>query len=576
MRLFHKFLIALMIVSTVPLVIYSYLLLKTTGNTLKTVINRNTMSLSENMLREVNKYFSDVEPMLEIARKVDREKTTSSGAKFGMIINEMSETKTLLGILLLDSNGEIVSGMTDEGGTYGLIVDKALTAKADASHGVETGGIFYTSKDIPYFDIAYPVTIKPREFFYFRAKIDLLLEKMKREIKDFEPGSEKQVILMDQTGNAVSTLGPIRASNKDRLVFFKDAPLGKIFVAEHNVNVINKSRGPGWLVILSEPESAAYAPVTKLWIGAIVLIILTICFALFAALFLAKNLSKPIEKLIAGIETVASGNLDYKVENVSNDELGKLVKIFNNMTGKIKDMQEEVRKTARLSSIGQMANILGHEIRNPLSAMTNSVFLIKRLISKMTDVNPIMEKSANIIEAEIKSTSRIIDNMLDFSRTRPPVLSERDLSEVVGEIMQATKVPDTITLQLDLKEKLAVMVDIEEIKQVVRNLANNAIDAMHDKGAGTLKLQVYKTTMLKDGKNLPCACLNVMDTGSGMKPDVIKKIFEPFFSTKSKGTGLGLAVVQKIVEERHNGIIEVNSVLGKGTTFSVKLPLKTA
>ncbi len=575
MKLFHKFLIALIVVSTIPLIVYSYILLKTTGNTLKTVINRNSLSVAENMTREVNKYFAEVEPFLDIARKADKEKTLSTSSKFGLILGEMAQTKNLLGILLLNSNMDVASGMTEDGGTYGLVINKDLVKKSNDTHGVETGGIFHTAKDIPYFDISYPVSIQPREYFYFRVKIDFLLERMRRVIQNFEDRSEKQVILIDQEGNAVSTLGPIRSTDKDRYSSFKDSPLDTVFLKDGNVNIVSKSRGPGWLVVLSEPANTAYAPVNKLWIGAIVLIIITLSFSIFAALFLAKNLSSPITKLIAGIEIVASGNLDYKVQSVSSDELGKLVNIFNNMTVKIKDMQEEVKKTARLSSIGQMANILGHEIRNPLAAMTNSVFLIKRLITKMTDVNPIMEKSANIIESEIKSTSRIIDNMLDFSRTRPPVLSERNLPDVVNEIMQATKVPDTIELQLELTGTFKVMVDIEEIKQVVRNLVNNAIDAMHDKGTGTLRLQVYKAAMLKDGKNVTAACLNVMDTGSGMKPEVIKKIFEPFFSTKSKGTGLGLAVVQKIVEERHGGVIEVNSVVGKGTTFSVKLPLKT-
>jgi nitrogen fixation/metabolism regulation signal transduction histidine kinase len=325
---------------------------------------------------------------------------------------------------------------------------------------------------------------------------------------------------------------------------------------------------------LQEPARIAYAEVTRLWVGAITLVVFTVCFALFVAMFLAKSLSRPIENLIAGIEVVASGNLEHKVEAVSNDELGKLATIFNNMTVKIKEMQEEIKKTTRLSSIGQMANILGHEIRNPLSAMTNSIYLIKRLMTKMTNVNPIMIKSTDIIESEIKSTSRIIDNMLDFSRTRPPVLTERDLISVVNDIMAATKVPDNIKLQLELTGLYKVMVDIEEIKQVVRNLVNNAIDAMSEMDNAMLKLRVKNSVIFKGNASIPAACLDVMDTGCGMKPDVIKKIFEPFFSTKSKGTGLGLAVVAKIVEERHSGVIEVNSVPGRGTTFSVKLPLK--
>jgi signal transduction histidine kinase len=486
----------------------------------------------------------------------------------------MSQSKTLLGILLVDRNMNVVTGMTDEGGTYGLIINKDLIAKADVSNGVETGGIFYTSRDVPYFDIVYPLRGPQHEYFYYRVKVDYLLERMRFVIKNVDKESAKSVMLIDPSGNAVSTFGPVREGDKDKVTGLMSAPLNKIFEKRSNVNVVLKSRGPGWLMALQEPARIAYAEVTRLWVGAITLVVFTVCFALFVAMFLAKSLSRPIENLIAGIEVVASGNLEHKVEAVSNDELGKLATIFNNMTVKIKEMQEEIKKTTRLSSIGQMANILGHEIRNPLSAMTNSIYLIKRLMTKMTNVNPIMIKSTDIIESEIKSTSRIIDNMLDFSRTRPPVLTERDPISVVNDIMAATKVPDNIKLQLELTGLYKVMVDIEEIKQVVRNLVNNAIDAMSEMDNAMLKLRVKNSVIFKGNASIPAACLDVMDTGCGMKPDVIKKIFEPFFSTKSKGTGLGLAVVAKIVEERHSGVIEVNSVPGRGTTFSVKLPLK--
>lgn len=575
MRLFHKFLIALVVVSTVPLIIYSVILLKTTGSTLKDIININFVNLADNLTRDVNKYFSEIEPKLDIARRAEKNKELTTSAKFGMILSEMSQTKTLLGILLIDDSLNVLTGMTEDGGTYGLILNKELVAKARATNGVETGGIFYTSKDVPYFDIVYPISgTSPKEYFYYRVKVDWLLEKLKFTIGNVEKDSAKSVMLIDVSSSAVSTAGAVRAGDVDKVQGLLEASLNKIFERHRNVNVAMRSRGPGWLVVLQEPARVAYAEVTKLWLGAIVLVLITVCGALFAAMFLAKSLSKPIENLAAGIEIVSKGNLDHVVEAVSKDELGKMAAIFNNMTIKIKEMQEEVKKTTRLSSIGQMANILGHEIRNPLAAMTNSIYLIKRLVSKMTDVNPIMIKSANIIESEIKSTSRIIDNMLDFSRTRPPVLTERDMVVVVNDIMAATKVPDNVELQLDLQGSYKVMVDIEEIKQVIRNLANNAIDAMADKEKSVLRIHVYKTNMIKGAANVPAACVDVMDTGTGMKPEVIKKIFEPFFSTKSKGTGLGLAVVAKIVEERHNGLIEVNSIVGKGTTFSVKIPLK--
>jgi len=305
MRLFHKFLIALVVVSTVPLIIYSVILLKTTGSTLKNIININYVNLADNITRDVNKYFSEIEPKLELARTAEHNKALTQGAKFGMILNEMSQTKTLLGILLVDTDLNVLTGMTEDGGTYGLIVNKELVEKARESNGVETGGIFYTSKDVPYFDIVYPLNGQPKEFFYYRVKLDYLIEKVKFTIRSVDKDTVKNVFLVDVSSSAVSTSGALRAGDADKITELMETPLNKLTENHGMVNVVLRSRGPGWRVVLQEPSKVTYAEVTKLWIGAITLVVLTVCFALFAAMFLAKSLSKPIEKLIAGIEVVS-------------------------------------------------------------------------------------------------------------------------------------------------------------------------------------------------------------------------------------------------------------------------------
>ncbi|MBN1824328.1 MAG: HAMP domain-containing protein [Endomicrobiales bacterium] len=575
MKLFHKFLIALLVIAIIPLVIYSVILLKTTAITLRSVINQNHFHTAENVAREVNKYFAEVEGKLDLARQMEREKNMSESERIAAILNEMSSSRMLFGILLLDDGYGIVSGMTDEGGTYAVDIDKALVRSAHVSNGVEVGSIFYDVSKAPFVDIVYPLSSKPRQFIYYRFKLNYLVNRIKLGLKNPDESVTKNVLLVDKDGKFAATSELMKALPHELFGKYKEAERDRAFVAEGLVTVVSQSRGPGWLIVVQEPAKVAYAAIIRMQVAGITLILLTMGFALFGAMFLAKNLSKPIEKLLRGMDVVAKGNLDSKVEKVSGDELGKLADIFNDMIEKVKQMQEEVRKNARLSSIGQMANILGHEIRNPLSAMTNSVFLLRRLMAKTKEPEPIMVKSVTIIENEIKSTSRIVDNMLDFSRQRPPVLSEQDYNTVVREIVEGVKMPPNVELELALDGSNKVMIDIEEMKQVIRNLVNNAVDAMGDKENSKLKVGVYKANIVQGDKNISAVSADISDNGCGMSQETIKKIFEPFFSTKSKGTGLGLAVVQKIVEERHNGVIEVKSVVGKGTTFSVKLPLKT-
>jgi signal transduction histidine kinase len=232
-----------------------------------------------------------------------------------------------------------------------------------------------------------------------------------------------------------------------------------------------------------------------------------------------------------------------------------------------------MKQGERLSTIGQMANILGHEIRNPLAAMTNAVYLIKMELGKLPNKGELkVFKRIDIIENEINSTNKIINDMLDFSRTRPPVLFKQDMGEVIKEILEKTKMPEKVTLTQEYNAARKVNVDVEEIKQVVRNLINNAVDAMAERPVAMLTISTADVIMRKGEAQLPAVLIEIADTGSGIPDDILKKIWEPFFSTKSKGTGLGLAVVKRIIEERHKGLMEVRSIVGSGTTFSMRLP----
>ena len=172
---------------------------------------------------------------------------------------------------------------------------------------------------------------------------------------------------------------------------------------------------------------------------------------------------------------------------------------------------------------------------------------------------------------EIKSTTKIINDMLDYSRSRPPVLSKQDINEVVHKIADDIKFPDNVKLEYSLAGVPKVDVDVEEMKQVIRNLINNAVDAMSANG-GTLTLKTVRKVGAKT--NAPVVRLEISDTGCGIPPEILEKIFEPFFSTKSKGTGLGLAVVKRIVEERHSGAIIINSAKDTGTSFYIELPVQ--
>lgn len=572
MKLFHKFFIALLLIALVPLIIYSVVLVSNTGSTLKRVIDRNNVNTLSIIVRDVNKFFSEVEEELNIARYIERNQSIPQAEKSRLIITRLSNSKLLSGIYLLDDGMKIVTGLSKiEDGSQGL--NRQLLQRSAQTGDVELGGICRAEDGTPYFDIVYPAGSKTREYLYFRVALDGMAKRMSAYLKQEGESRAKEAVILDDTGGRLSSLSG--AGNGSPEVFRQLSGREKenVFMENGNVRIVSRSGGPGWVVMFSEPRSSAYAPVSRLWIGSIILIIFSAGLALLGAFVLAGNLTKPVKNLISGIEIVASGNLDYRVPELSGDELSKLAALFNSMTIKLKGLQEDIKKTERLSTIGQMANILGHEIRNPLSAIRNSAYLMKIESQKATgSMDPKLAKRIDVIESEIKSMDKIINDMLDFSRTRQPVLSKQDINAVLKGIIEEDPLPSNINLVFELGDVSYANIDSEEMKQVVRNLVNNAVHSMKDSPHGTLTVITGKCTVQSDGKNRSGIFFEIKDTGCGIRRDEIHKIFEPFFSTKSHGTGLGLAVVKRVIEERHHGTISVRSEEGKGTSFFVKIP----
>ncbi len=240
-----------------------------------------------------------------------------------------------------------------------------------------------------------------------------------------------------------------------------------------------------------------------------------------------------------------------------NQELEKRVE---ERTRELKAATSELVKAERLAAIGQMASIISHEIRNPLAVISNATRLLKVLISAP---GPKAAKQFGIIEAEIKQANSIISEVLGYARTRELMLSAIDLNSYLREILLSQPVTPGLTVKEEIDpESVRIKVDAEEIKQALRNVISNAVEAMQ--GSGTL------TVGTRVGRRV--VCIFVSDTGPGIAEDVRRKMFAPFFTTKARGTGLGLAVVGKAIS-RHKGKLFIKSELGKGSCFQIYLKI---
>ncbi|MDQ1683539.1 MAG: hypothetical protein QOC82_276 [Frankiaceae bacterium] len=224
------------------------------------------------------------------------------------------------------------------------------------------------------------------------------------------------------------------------------------------------------------------------------------------------------------------------------------------------DAQEQLVRSERLAAIGELASTIGHELRNPLGVISNAVYLLRG------DLGPDPTEAASrhlaTAEREVSAATVIVADLLEFARQRDPVTTDVDAVGLVDEALTVLPPPKGITTVRNLPEPPVLLAaDRDMLRQVLLNLVGNAYQAMIDGGTVTVGL----TT---DGPRLH---MSVTDTGIGMEPEVSRRVFEPFYTTKARGVGLGLAVSRRIVEA-HGGDIAVVSAPGQGTTFTVTLP----
>ncbi len=324
--------------------------------------------------------------------------------------------------------------------------------------------------------------------------------------------------------------------------------------------------------------------------------------AAFVIFFTRRFVATPIREVIEGTKALSAMQLDHPIEIPRrSQELDELVDSFNLMRERLKlavddlnEMQQTLESKVaerteqlrlahnkllqadRLSSLGQLAASVAHEINNPVSGVLNLSTLLERLMANgefPRGREAEFRKYLGQISAETARVGRIVTDLLAFSRRSKPQRVPADLNKLVrstlrlvGHKLKLTNAETILALQEDLP---LVECDPSQIQQVILNLILNGAQAMQPKGGGNLTV---RTRLLPDGDNVE---LCVSDTGEGIAPENLAKIFDPFFTTKAegKGVGLGLAVLYGIVKA-HDGEIEVSSRRNEGSSFSVTLPLK--
>jgi two-component system NtrC family sensor kinase len=311
-------------------------------------------------------------------------------------------------------------------------------------------------------------------------------------------------------------------------------------------------------------------------------------------LFGRAEVVEPVAALLEGTRRVARDDLDVEIRVQSEGELGLLARSFNDMihalrvlegelgaalhgleaqvearTAELREAHEQLVRGEKLSSLGKLSASIAHEINNPLAGILTFAKLVSRTLAEGSPDDSrraALQRNLALIERETQRCSTIVKNLLDFARERPmqprPLDPRAPLDEALSLVENQLKTHG-IAIERDLAAVPEVVADFGQLRQAFVNIAFNACEAMGNSG----RLRVV--TRPADGGAVEVV---IEDTGPGIPPERLSKIFDPFFTTKEKGTGLGLSVVYGIVE-RHGGTIAVDSEVGRGTAFTIRLPI---
>ncbi len=324
------------------------------------------------------------------------------------------------------------------------------------------------------------------------------------------------------------------------------------------------------IIFAGIPKSYGFSEIVGTWTFFPILIGLAVVMAGGLGYTVAGFISRPIMTFTRGVLAVAGGNLDQKINIESTNELSELSRAFNHMTEKLRELrqiEEELRRKDRLAALGELSAGVAHEIRNPLGIIKSSA----QVLAKSTaDSKKTAELTGFIIE-EVERLNRVITNFLDFARPRSMNKDFHSMESILEKSLRLCG-NRLESAGIEIKKNYdggapSVYADEELLKQAFLNLLINAVESMP--GGGVLSMHIRRCRLSASGND--CVEVLIRDTGCGIAEEAASKIFNPFFSTKEEGSGLGLSIVHKIMES-HDGEIAVKSAPGKGSVFTIRLP----
>jgi signal transduction histidine kinase len=298
--------------------------------------------------------------------------------------------------------------------------------------------------------------------------------------------------------------------------------------------------------------------------------IVAVIFLVFIVNILSYRISNPVIKLLRATEQLSKGNVDVQVKSRSKDEIGDLVKSFNKMIKELKRSREELKKAERESAWRDIARQVAHEIKNPLTPIKLAVQHLAHAYNRNSkDFKEVLSTTHKLIIDQIESLNRIATEFSDFAKMPSRNYEPLKIDNLIEDVVKLFYTDGKVQFRSEINNgKVEVFGDKDEVRRALINIIRNSIQAIELKSEKNYKGVIVIDTYMSNS----FYCVTIKDNGIGMDDETINKLFEPYFSTKSKGMGLGLMITKKIIDDM-KGKIHVKSRLSKGTEVELKFKI---
>ena len=489
-------------------------------------------------------------------------------------------------IRLVGLDGHTIVGINEKGGQDTLAIADGKTVNWENMG--KKGDLYYLSSIIQlngddnyYIYFAKSIFHRGRNMSAI-VIIDIDFKKVMDVVAEIQFGEQGYAFLVDMLGRTIAH--PLYKPYQYDFTKYEDPRMREL--------VVNMITGEsGWMIYnLDGEKAAAYAPVDatrwslgfevpievfvaeakKMRTNVVQVVVVALALSICAVVFISYQILRPIKTLAAATEYISTGDLSRTLSVKSSDELGMLTNSFNHMVLSLRKVQKELIASEKLVSIGRLSAGVAHEIRNPLNAMKGAIVFLQR---RRADDALTMEYTSLILE-EIKRLNDFVTEFLYFSKESKPRRIPTDVNTLVINTLALYEEElrkKGITVDNRFADGLPLMkLDPQQIGRVLVNVIVNAMDAMPLGG----QIKISTVIVDEDSPFYHQARVMIMveDNGTGISKENLKNVFDPFFSTKDEGTGLGMPICLGIVQA-HNGRLLISSIEDQGTVVTIELPI---